>query len=45
MKQGAIWILLAALTLMAAGCGETVRGAGNDVRRMGRGFKTIFVSD
>ncbi|HNV86767.1 MAG TPA: hypothetical protein PKL97_07385 [Candidatus Omnitrophota bacterium] len=27
------------------GCGSTVRGVGKDFSRVGRGIKTIFVSD
>lgn len=32
------------LVVLLAGCGETIRGAGKDVSRVGRGVKTIFVS-
>ncbi len=40
-------ILVAAVCLLAAcsGCGETINGIGNDVSRMGRGVRTIFVRD
>ena len=33
------------LIVILAGCGETIRGIGQDVNRMGRGIKTIFVSE
>ncbi|MFC1577062.1 hypothetical protein ACFL3N_01845 [Candidatus Omnitrophota bacterium] len=38
-------IILLALTLSIAlaGCGETVRGAGKDVSRMGKGVNTFFL--
>lgn len=39
-KFGALLLLGVLLT----GCGETIRGAGKDVTRVGRGVKTIFVS-
>lgn len=31
------------LTLVFSGCGETIRGVGRDISRIGRGVKTIFV--
>jgi len=30
---------------MLAGCGETIGGVGKDVSRMGKGIKTIFISE
>lgn len=38
-----LWALLAVFVL--SGCGETVRGMGRDLSRVGRGVKTIFISD
>lgn len=31
--------------LIMSGCGETLTGLGKDVRRVGRGVKTIFVRE
>ena len=45
LKRLAIFIILAVFVLSATGCGETFSGIGTDVRRMGRGVKTIFVRD
>ena len=42
------WIILMLLTFFCIsiiGCGETIGGAGKDIRRMGKGVKTIFVRD
>ncbi len=36
-------IIIASFLLQ--GCGETIRGVGQDFNRMGRGVKTIFNSD
>ncbi len=46
MKSGIMnyLLLLAVLTAALSGCGETFRGAGKDVSRIGYGVKTIFVS-
>ena len=33
------------LIFQLSGCGETIHGVGKDVRRMGKGVKTIFVRD
>jgi predicted small secreted protein len=33
------------LFVFCSGCGETVRGMSKDASRVGRGTKTIFVSD
>jgi len=33
------------VVFFVTGCGETVRGLGRDMNRVGRGVKTIFVSD
>ncbi|MBN1493949.1 MAG: hypothetical protein JW938_07370 [Candidatus Omnitrophica bacterium] len=38
-----VYIVLAAIIL--TGCGETVRGAWKDTKRVGNGIKTIFVCD
>lgn len=39
------WLAAVAALLILSGCGETVRGVGKDVSRVGRGVKTIFVSE
>ncbi len=36
--------LVLLVLLVFAGCGETLRGMGKDVTRVGRGLKTIFIS-
>jgi len=38
-------IFLAMLVLQLSGCGETIHGIGKDVRRVGKGVKTIFIRD
>ena len=45
MKKMYFISLLLLIILILQGCGETVRGVGRDVSRVGRGVKTIFVSD
>lgn len=45
MHSVRMWIAVVLLVLCVAGCGETLRGIGRDVQRVGRGVKTIFVSD
>lgn len=50
MKNGfvkifAFLIVLVFICISTIGCGETFSGAGKDVRRMGKGVKTIFVRD
>ncbi len=39
-------LLLLALTviLFLSACGETLRGAGKDIHRIGKGIRMIFVS-
>lgn len=42
------WIALAVLVLVCIniiGCGETVSGAGKDIRRVGKVVRTIFSRD
>ncbi|MBI4368393.1 MAG: entericidin [Candidatus Omnitrophica bacterium] len=36
--------LLGAVLLFVSGCGETIRGVGQDASRVIRGTKTIFIS-
>ena len=36
-------LLLAFISVATIGCGSTVNGIGKDVKRVGRGIKTIFV--
>lgn len=43
MRQNVILIML--LVLLLQGCGETIRGMGRDVNRVGKGIKTIFISE
>lgn len=38
------FLTLLLLLVLISGCGETVRGVGKDVTRVGRGVRTIFVS-
>lgn len=45
MKKIVFNIVLIAFTLSLFGCGETLNGAVRDVRRMGKGIKTVFVRD
>lgn len=40
-----IGLLLISFALMLAGCGETLNGISKDVKRMGKGVKTIFVRE
>ncbi|MBN1687486.1 MAG: hypothetical protein JW893_00115 [Candidatus Omnitrophica bacterium] len=43
--KAVLLILLFAFLIELTGCGETVRGMGRDLARVGRGIKTIFISD
>jgi len=45
MKREAYVVILIIAVFLIQGCGETLRGIGRDFTRIGRGFKTIFVSD
>ena len=46
MKKNMFFLSLALLTAMLlTGCGETLNGMGKDVKRVGKGVKTIFVRD
>jgi len=45
MRRTGYLAVLIMLVIMTQGCGETIRGIGRDVGRVGRGIKTIFVSD
>ena len=40
-----ITMLVAFVSLLAAGCGETFSGVSKDVKRQAKGVKTIFVRD
>jgi len=42
MKKVIFFVLLAALCVGFAGCGETISGVGKDVNRMGKGASTFF---
>lgn len=44
MRRGISVFMLLLLCLGLVGCGETVRGAGRDAKRIGEGVKHIFVS-
>ena len=43
MKRIVLVILLVSFFL--SGCGETITGAAKDVRRVGKGIKSIFFKD
>lgn len=45
MKALSFFILFLFVASMFTGCGETVRGVGRDMNRIGHGIKTIFISD
>jgi predicted small secreted protein len=45
MKKLSVVILAVSLVIFLSGCGETIRGIGSDFNRVGRGIKTIFISD
>lgn len=45
MRLGIILLLLAFASINIIGCGETIHGAGKDVKRMGKGVKTFFVRE
>jgi len=38
-------MLVAFVSLLASGCGETMTGLTKDVKRQAKGVKTIFVRD
>lgn len=44
-SKASLGLALAVIVFLTIGCGETLRGAGRDVSRIGRGVKTIFISD
>jgi len=45
-KQTMVLVVLGIfLSIYCIGCGQTVRGAGKDMHRMGKGIKTIFISN
>ena len=41
----ALFMLLIFVSVVLAGCGETISGVGKDASRIGKGVKTIFVRD
>ena len=45
MKQFVYLCLFLSVIVFVSGCGETIRGMGRDLTRVGRGIKTVFVSD
>ena len=45
MKKIIVALMLICFTLTIVGCGETISGATKDIKRMGKGVKTIFVRD
>ena len=46
MKRYVLSVLvLAFLSVVLSGCGETVSGIGKDANRIGKGVQTIFVRD
>ncbi len=44
-KKIILVMFIAMLVLPLSGCGETVHGVSKDVKRMGKGVKTIFIRD
>lgn len=42
MRMIVLGLLVMALFLVSAGCGETISGVGKDVNRMGKGVSTFF---
>ena len=45
MKKIVSTIVLIVFISFFAGCGETVKGAKKDTKRVGKGIRTIFKSD
>ncbi len=46
MKRAIVLVLmLVLLSFVVVGCGETFNGMSKDVKRVGKGVKTIFVRD
>jgi predicted small secreted protein len=45
MRKVITLISLLLLVAFLAGCGETIRGAVKDTKRIGSGVKKVFVSD
>jgi len=43
LKKEIVWPVV--FLALLAGCGSTVRGVKKDVTRVGKGIKTIFVSE
>ena len=41
----ALVLALVFVSLIVTACGETFNGAGKDIKRVGKGVKTIFVRD
>ena len=39
------YISLIIICIFLVGCGETIRGVGKDVSRVGKGVKTIFTRE
>lgn len=38
-------LLVAFITILLAGCGETLSGIGKDAKRITKGVKTVFVRE
>lgn len=46
MKRNfALVMITMLLTMCLAGCGETVNGLSKDLKRVGKGIRTVFVRD
>ena len=45
LKKMILTAFLAIIIFQLTGCGETVQAIGKDVRRMGKGVKTIFIRE
>ena len=46
MKRSiSIFLLLIFVSILLAGCGETISGMAKDVKRIGKGTKTVFIRE
>lgn len=45
MRKIALSLLILCFAATLVGCGETMRGIGTDMQRIGKGTKTIFIRD
>jgi predicted small secreted protein len=45
MNRTFCFVILIVSVVLLQGCGETIRGVGSDLSRVGRGIRTIFDSN